>query len=91
MISKKKYIFFIGGYDAEMFEILNILKHYNLSFFDKKLSWGAKASDYKDDLNIIKQNEIPVLIEVQIDISIPDNSILIDHHNENESVYGNYF
>ncbi|MBK6914990.1 MAG: hypothetical protein IPH11_15515 [Ignavibacteriales bacterium] len=81
----KNYTFYLGGYDAEMYEIRKILEHHNLSFFDKNLSWGAKASDYKDNLNSVKKTEIPVLIELTIDMPIPLNTIIIDHHNENES------
>lgn len=44
------YIFFIGGYDLEMVEIRNMLQSHGCAFFDKKLSWGAKASDYKEEL-----------------------------------------
>ena len=84
-IINKNYIFFLGGYDAEMHEIKEIFTSYNLTFFDKNLSWGAKASEYKNEIENLRENEIPVLIELTIDISLPENSVIIDHHNENET------
>ena len=86
MMTDKKYIFFLGGHDAEMCEIKNILTKHNFSFYDKNLIWSdAKTSKYKDDLDTIKATEIPVLIELQIDITISPNTIIIDNHNENEN------
>ncbi len=77
----KKYYFFLGGYDAEMCEIRNILESYGLPFSDKKLDWGAKASSYLHEIEQLK-DEIPVLVELNIDIPLPDKSIIIDHHCE---------
>ena len=37
-----KYTFFLGGHDAEMLEIRDILELKGLSFYDNGLSWGAK-------------------------------------------------
>lgn len=82
---EKKYIFFLGGYDAEMLEIKSILIQKNLLYKDKNLSWGAKASDYIDEITNLKETEIPVLIELTIDIPLPSNAIIVDHHNERES------
>ncbi|MEM5777462.1 MAG: hypothetical protein QXJ06_03360 [Candidatus Aenigmatarchaeota archaeon] len=76
------YVFFLGGYDLEMLEIKKILEENNCKLYDKNLSWGAKASSYKDELSNLEQDEIPVLIELEIDIKVPDKSIIIDHHNE---------
>lgn len=42
------YLFLIGGYDLEMLEIIKILEEKGLQYVDKKLSWGAKLSAYKD-------------------------------------------
>lgn len=78
----KKYIFFLGGYDLEMVTIKEILEKRKEKFFDKKLSWGAKASSYQSELAILQPEQIPVLIELGIDIPIPPETIIIDHHNE---------
>lgn len=78
----KKYIFFLGGYDLEMVTIKEILEERKEKFFDKKLSWGAKASAYQSELALLQHEQIPVLIELEIDIPIPPETILIDHHNE---------
>ena len=77
-----KYHFFLGGHDAEMMEIRNILNEYNLIYIDKSLQWGAKLSEYETELSHIAQNAIPVLIELELDINPPANAIIIDHHNE---------
>lgn len=75
-----KYIFFLGGHDAEMVEIKDILEQNGLSFYNKELSWGAKLSAYQEELKILK-NKTPVLIEIYTDISYPKNTIIIDHHD----------
>ncbi|MFQ5752469.1 MAG: hypothetical protein ACE5HI_10770 [bacterium] len=75
------YMFFLGGYDAEMCEIRRLLESQKVPFHDKHLSWGAKASDYAEELKNL-QDEIPALIELQIDMPIPRKAIVIDHHNE---------
>ncbi len=73
------YVFFLGGHDAEMCEIRNILIHHEQNFFDKELAWGAKASDYKEEMQKVG-NDIPVLIELEIDIPLPEKAIIVDHH-----------
>ena len=75
------FIFFLGGHDAEMLEIREILKQKEIPFYDKNLKWGAKLSDYKDEINNLSDNIQPVFIELKPDISYPENSILIDHHD----------
>jgi len=77
-----EYVFFLGGLDLEMLEIKKILQAHKLKVIDQNLSWGAKLSDYKKELDEKKTN---VLIELEIDDkellnSIPN--IIIDHHNE---------
>jgi len=78
-----KYVFFLGGRDAEMHEIAAILMENHQKYFDKGLTWGACLSDYRSELRSIEQNETPVLIELTMDISYPQDSIIIDHHNQN--------
>ncbi|MCL5027634.1 MAG: hypothetical protein M1480_01305, partial [Bacteroidetes bacterium] len=82
----KNYIFFLGGYDAEMLEIKDILTKHNIHFYDKKLQWdNAKISAYKNEISTLKENEIPVLIELLIDVELPQRTVIVDHHNESES------
>ena len=80
--SAQKFVFFLGGHDAEMLEIRNILKSKGLAFFDKKLSWGAKLSEYKEEIESLSEDQVPVFIELKLDCKYPHNAIIIDHHNE---------
>jgi hypothetical protein len=79
---KKKYVFFLGGYDAEMVTIKAIFDSRKIPYFDKHLNWGAGLSDYKEELKALSKHEIPVFIELRLDIPYPSRSIIIDHHNE---------
>ena len=79
---KKKYVFFLGGYDAEMVTIKAIFDSRKIPYFDKHLNWGACLSDYKEELKMLSKDEIPVFIELCLDISYPPRAIIIDHHNE---------
>jgi hypothetical protein len=79
---EKDFVFFLGGYDLEMVTIKNILEENKKKYFDKELSWGAKASEYKEELEKIPPNKIPVLLELDIDIELHSEYKLIDHHNE---------
>ena len=75
-------IFFLGGHDAEMLEIRDILKSKGIPFFDKGLSWGARLSEYREELGALLDNQVPVFIELKLDCSYPERAIIIDHHNE---------
>ena len=77
-----KFVFFLGGYDAEMVEIRNILKSGNQEVFDNELSWGACLSSYREELGSLSEDKIPVFIELKPDCSYPEHSIFIDHHDE---------
>jgi len=77
-----KYVFFLGGYDAEMLEIRNILEAQGLTYHDKKLSWGACLSAYKDEIASLPADVTPVFIELTPDIPTPTNAKIIDHHDE---------
>ncbi|MEW5842465.1 MAG: hypothetical protein AB1775_04300 [Bacteroidota bacterium] len=79
---KNEYVFFLGGHDAEMYEIKKILEENKISFFDNNLKWGAKLSDYKTELSKLSSVQIPVLVELNLDVDYPSNAIVIDHHNE---------
>ena len=77
-----KFIFFLGGYDAEMVEIRNILKSGNQEVRDNKLSWGACLSSYREEIEKLSVEKIPVFIELKPDCHYPEHSIFIDHHDE---------
>jgi len=74
-----KKVFLLGGYDLEMIEIKEILKQQKETFLDKKLSWGAKLSSYKEFLN--DESEF-IAIELEEDITPPKYYKKIDHHND---------
>ncbi|MEW6509180.1 MAG: hypothetical protein AB1432_15720 [Bacteroidota bacterium] len=78
----EKYLFFLGGNDAEMEAIREILSSKGFVPEDKKLLWGAKLSEYKDELSKLSEVQIPVFVELNLDIDYPTNAIIIDHHNE---------
>lgn len=80
----KKYFFFLGGIDAEMFRIKQILSEARTSFVVRDLSWGAKASDYGAAAfaDVAGQGFTPVLIELAIDCTVPEGTVIVDHHNE---------
>jgi len=78
----KNYIFFLGGYDAEMVAIKEILNEQKLTYYDNNLKWGAKLSEYKEELSKITKDQIPVFIELNLDIDYPANSIIIEHHGD---------
>ncbi|MHB8580920.1 MAG: CorA family divalent cation transporter [Ignavibacteriaceae bacterium] len=81
-IGKDNLVFFLGGYDAEMVTIKKIIEEKNLPYFDRQLKWGAKLSEYKAELSKLSKEQIPVFIELYLDIDYPSNAVIIDHHNE---------
>lgn len=78
----KNFVFFLGGHDAEMCEIRNILETRNIPFFDKQLAWGAKASVYEKEIAQLDSIQIPVLIELEIDFPLSPRTVIIDHHGK---------
>lgn len=78
-------VFLIGGYDLEMKEIVRILNENNENYIDKKLQWGAKLSDYKDEISRFNGSKKIYALELEKDIEINENIILLDHHNENSN------
>ena len=79
---KNKYLFFLGGYDGEMVTIKELFETEKIPYKDKELRWGAALSDYREDLERLSPETIPVFIELRLDISYPERAIIIDHHNE---------
>jgi hypothetical protein len=86
-----KLVFFLGGHDLEMITIKGLLDEKGVTYYDEGLSWGAKASDYKEEINkTITSGLIPVLVELTNDLGIGQESyILIDHHGEKAGVNAN--
>lgn len=85
VINKSNALFLLGGYDLEMLEIRKLLEKSDWKegkhFFDKKLSWGAKWSDYQKHF---ESDKIKIGIELIEDIYPSQPFINIDHHNKIE-------
>ncbi|MBZ0199781.1 MAG: hypothetical protein K8H86_07935, partial [Ignavibacteriaceae bacterium] len=88
-LDKNTLVFFLGGYDAEMVTIKNILLANGITkenIQDKELQWGtAKLSEYKEELSKLSREQIPVFIELNLDVAYQLSAIIIDHHNEKEN------
>ncbi|WP_323589975.1 CorA family divalent cation transporter [Aliarcobacter butzleri] len=83
---ENKRVFLLGGKDLEMNEIEKILSSKNEKFENKNLSWGAKLSFYKEELEKYK-NDVSITIygiELEKDIEILNDYIEIDHHGKND-------
>ena len=83
--NRDRLTFFLGGYDLEMETIADVLRDQVLpdQICDHHLAWGAKASAYEHEIEAAMQaGRLPVLIELQPDVALPETAILIDHHNE---------
>ncbi len=77
------FVFFLGGQDLEMEAIRQLLEdHAPGRFHDKRLAWGAAASDYADEIaETLKRGGRPVLIELELDVALEDDAcVVIDHH-----------
>ncbi|MGD9971041.1 MAG: hypothetical protein AB7S65_11370 [Sulfuricurvum sp.] len=78
----KKLLYFLGGNDLEMSEIRSLLRRHNADYRDNHLSWGAKLSDYADDLHSLPPDTIPVFVELELDIPFEGEFQIIDHHGD---------
>lgn len=75
------FTFFLGGADAEMSAIRNLLTQQGQQVHDKGLRWGAKASAYAGEIAAAAAaGETPVLVELEVDIALPEGSVVVDHH-----------
>lgn len=77
------YEFFLGGHDLEMMVIRELLeKHAPGHFHDRQLRWGAKATDYRGEIQAcLAAGRMPVLIELEVDMVLdPQKVVVIDHH-----------
>ena len=74
----------LGGYDAEMLAIADACREAGVAVIDKCLGWGAAASAYKEEIAAaVSEGKTPVVVELALDIELPANAIVVDHHNEN--------
>lgn len=75
-------LFLLGGHDLEMLTIRELLQaHAPDSFIDKRLGWGALASDYRLEIaDALQRGQTPVLVELVDDIGLDGKVIIIDHH-----------
>ncbi len=78
------FMYFLGGPDLEMLTIRELLQlHAPYQFLDKGLPWGAKASDYRDEIEeSLHLGKIPVLVELTDDLGLSsrENVKIVDHH-----------
>lgn len=82
------FAFFLGGQDLEMVTIRDLLALLAAGrdsrvaqVADKSLPWGAKASDYTEEIaQAVATGLVPVLIELAPDIELPPCTRMIDHH-----------
>jgi hypothetical protein len=75
-------VFFLGGHDLEMLAIRAWLKTYAPGrWFDKGLSWGARASAYQGEITAcLNAGDMPVLVELEYDLDLdPARVIVVDH------------
>lgn len=77
-------VFFMGGADAEMLAIADACREAGVAIVNKHLGWGAAASAYSEEIACaISEGKTPVLVELTLDIELPANTVVVDHHNEN--------
>ena len=85
-MKNKNLHFFLGGNDLEMKTIKDLLDKQGVAYSDSNLGWGATTSKYGEEIEkVAKEGKTPVIIELGIDSKLPENTINIDHHNENAS------
>ncbi len=75
---------FLGGADLEMLTIGDLARSAGVRVHDRGLAWGAKASDYAEEIaETLQRGHIPVLVELPWDLPPPSApAILVDHHGE---------
>ncbi len=84
---KRPLAFFLGGHDLEMLIIreLLLLHRDKASFCDKHLAWGARLSNYGDEIAAAaERHAVPVAIELADDMPTdwPPRAglVAVDHH-----------
>jgi len=93
---EKNLVFFLGGSDAEMGQIMKHLVEQDAEFFSNHLSWGAHASAYATEIaQASAEGKIVVLVELdnssapktdwsaeKVAVLLPEGTIVVDHHGE---------
>ena len=87
------YKFFLGGADAEMRRIAEILSANGKPFADAGLGWGAHASAYAEEIAAGQDGFTPVLVELDNEfhaatewspakhpVDLPQGTVVVDHH-----------
>lgn len=85
MTHRDRYFFFLGGHDLEMVTLAELLaREAPGRFADKRLSWGAKASDYRREIEAaLARGDVPVLVELEPDLELPrEVVVVVDHHGD---------
>lgn len=97
MADDKLKVFLLGGHDLEMNTIKDILnglerkdiEEPRILFFDRGLKWGARLSEYKDELAKYSDDEKYEIYGIELiddsqenGFKLPKNYKVIDHHNE---------
>ncbi|MBI5004431.1 hypothetical protein HZC00_05060 [Candidatus Kaiserbacteria bacterium] len=86
--------FFLGGADAEMRHIAEVLSTNDVPFVDAGLGWGAHASAYAAEIAVAAQDGFtPVLVELDNElhaatewspaknpVALPPGTVVVDHH-----------
>lgn len=95
-MTNKNLVFFLGGKDAEMVRIAEVLTSAGINFVNKGLGWGAHASEYANEIaQAVADGKIIVLIELDNSlvaktdwapakepVVLPETVILVDHHGD---------
>ncbi len=80
----ENYHFFLGGNDLEMEAIRRLLNERGVPakrIHDKQLGWGAKVSNYREELGKLPPEATAVLIELENDWERKGGKVLVvDHH-----------
>ena len=82
MQANQNLVFLLGGHDLEMLTIAELARAQGIEVFDKRLTWGARASGYRAEIaSVLAAGKTPVLIELANDLDQSDARIVwIDHH-----------
>ncbi|OGE26183.1 hypothetical protein A2780_00015 [Candidatus Daviesbacteria bacterium RIFCSPHIGHO2_01_FULL_41_45] len=92
----KNLIFFLGGNDAEMVRIFEVLANAGIETVNKGLGWGAHASAYADEIaSAGAEGKTVVLVELdnssaaktewtaeKVAVTLPEGTIEVDHHGD---------
>ena len=92
----KKLVFFLGGADAEMVRIAEVLASAGAETFNSGLGWGAHASAYATEIaQAVAEGKTIVLVELdnvsapkidwspeKVAVVLPEGAIVVDHHGE---------